>query len=61
MIMHDVNLAIRYCDHVLLLFDNGEHLAGHSKEVITVDRLSSLYDYPMRSLPDKDGGIYIPA
>ena len=61
MIMHDVNLATRYCDHALLLFENGEHLAGRCDEIITTETLSRLYDYPMRRLQDEVGGIYIPA
>lgn len=61
MIMHDVNLAMRYCDHALLLFNDGDFIAGACGEVMTVDRLSRLYDYPMRSLKHDAGEIFIPA
>lgn len=61
MIMHDVNLATRYCDHALLLFDDGEHMTGHCHEVINRDNIGRLYDYPMRCLEDSGKEIYLPA
>ena len=60
MIMHDVNLAMRYCDHALLLFSDGKHLTGTCKEVIHRENLSQLYDYPMRSLKEDTTEIFIP-
>lgn len=60
MIMHDVNLALRYCDHALLLFDNGEHLAGKCSDVISIDNLSRLYDYPMRSMENNGEEVFLP-
>lgn len=60
MIMHDVNLAMRYCDHALLLFEDGKALAGRCDEVISAENLSTLYDYPMRQLQEKDKTVFIP-
>lgn len=61
MIMHDVNLAMRYCDHALLLFNDGDFIAGSCKEVMTVNSLSRLYDYPMQSVKQGNSEIFIPA
>lgn len=61
MIMHDVNLAMRYCDHAVLLFKGGKYLAGPCSEVITTANLSTLYDHPMRSLRENDVALFIPA
>ena len=59
MIMHDVNLAMRYCDRALLLFDDGTHKTGSCGEVINKENLSRLYDYPMRSLKENNTEIFI--
>lgn len=60
MIMHDVNLATRYCDHALLLFGNGEVLQGTCAEVISGETISRLYDYPMRSITSDERELIIP-
>lgn len=59
MIMHDVNLATRYCDHALLLFNDGSHKTGNCSEVINRENLSRLYDYPMHSLKENNTEIFI--
>lgn len=61
MVLHDVNLAARFCDHALLLFDP-EHLAhGPIREVLTEENLSRLYGHPMRRLETEQGEIFSPA
>ncbi len=47
MVLHDINHAARYCDHVLLMFNNGETLHGTNREVLEAKRLSRLYEYPI--------------
>lgn len=49
-VLHDPGFAARYCDHALLLFGNGECLAGSAAEVITAAHLSRLYGHPLREL-----------
>ncbi|HET7308293.1 MAG TPA: ABC transporter ATP-binding protein [Gammaproteobacteria bacterium] len=41
--MHDVNLAARFADRVLLLFGGGETLCGRTEDVLTSENLSRLY------------------
>lgn len=48
MIGHDLNLTARYCDHVLMLFGEGETLQGESSEVLTETNLARLYGHPIR-------------
>ncbi len=46
--MHDLGLAARYCDRVLLL-DGGRIVAlGTPAEVLTEERLSQVFDVPVR-------------
>jgi iron complex transport system ATP-binding protein len=48
--LHDVNLAARFCDRVLLLRD-GETRAGTRQEMLTVEQLEWLYRHPMLAVP----------
>jgi iron complex transport system ATP-binding protein len=55
-VLHDPGFALRYCDHALLLFGDGEWLAGASRDIITAANLGRLYGYPLREIPDESGG-----
>jgi len=59
MVVHDVNLALRYCDRALLLAD-GEALAGPAGSLLTAERLSALYGVPLRALAGPRGSIFAP-
>ncbi|MDA1373003.1 MAG: ABC transporter ATP-binding protein [Proteobacteria bacterium] len=50
MATHDINLAARFCDHVVLLMGNGAYLKGPRQEILTEDNLSTAYDCTVRSL-----------
>jgi iron complex transport system ATP-binding protein len=49
-VLHDPGFAARYCRRALLLFGNGEWLAGPAADVITAASLSRLYGHPLREL-----------
>jgi iron complex transport system ATP-binding protein len=59
MVMHDVNLALRYCDHALLLSD-GEALAGPVIDLLTSPRLSRLYGVAMQEVRTLHGRVFAP-
>jgi iron complex transport system ATP-binding protein len=59
MVVHDVNLALRYCDRALLLAD-GEAVAGPAAELLTAERLSRLYRVPLRALAGPRGDVFAP-
>lgn len=43
-ILHDINLAARYADHIVVINDNGDFYdSGKPKEVITSDMLHDVY------------------
>lgn len=50
MVLHDPNLAARYCDHVLLLHEDGNVEGGPAQELMTAERLSALYGYPIEQI-----------
>ncbi len=47
MALHDMNLAARFSDHCLLLYDSGQFEAGPSEEMLTADKLSRLFGHPV--------------
>lgn len=60
MVLHDVNLAARYCDAVLLLFGDGEVRQGPVREMLTLENLSRLYGHPVRSVDTVEGILFYP-
>lgn len=54
MILHDINLAATYCDHVMLLFRDKEPECGRGEELLTESHLSELYSYRIRKIAGPD-------
>ncbi|MDN5719983.1 heme ABC transporter ATP-binding protein [Corynebacterium sp.] len=46
-VLHDLNLAARYCDRLALLSDGRVDAVGAPGEVCTSERLSRVYDWPV--------------
>ena len=59
MVLHDVNLAARCCDHALLL-DGGVAQAGSAQELLTSERLSRLYGVALRAIDTERGPVFAP-
>ena len=51
-VLHDANIALRFCTHILLLMNNGEHLLGPSEKLLTKEHLSNLYQHNIHVLND---------
>ena len=60
-VLHDMNLARRYCRRALLLFGDGGWLEGASEEVLSAENLSELYGQPLRELKDGDARYFVAA
>ncbi len=54
MVLHDINLAARYADHVILLDGRGGVQAGDRDTVLRADLLSEAFGHPLRRF-DVDG------
>jgi iron complex transport system ATP-binding protein len=52
---HDINLAARYCDRILLLKGDGGFLLGPATEVLAEHHLHEAYGCRVRALPLPDG------
>ncbi len=59
-VLHDLNLAIRFCTHFLLLFGDGESLQGSAKDILTQGNLEALYDHPLETVQGPHGRIWLP-
>lgn len=60
MVMHDINLASRYADYLLLIKDGTTFNEGPASELLNADLLSQLYQLPLRTLSDDKTALYIP-
>jgi iron complex transport system ATP-binding protein len=60
MVLHDINLAVRYCSRVLLLYGDGQTEQGDTDSVINEDRLSRLYRHRVVALAGRDRSVYMP-
>ncbi len=62
MVLHDPNLALRFCDRALLLFGDGTHVAGPVAEVLDEASLTRLYGHPMRrvTMADFSHAVFVP-
>lgn len=60
MSLHDVNMAARFCDEVILMFGNGELLHGETYKVLTTANLERLYGLPMRMIVTEDALFFQP-
>lgn len=50
MASHDINLAARFCDRILLLDGRGGHLLGAADQILSEDKLSRIYGHPIRAI-----------
>lgn len=60
MVIHDVNLAYRFCDNILMMFEDGQCLSGKTGEIITPDNLSRLYGCNIQHLKDSEYTFFMP-
>jgi iron complex transport system ATP-binding protein len=59
--LHDVNLAARYCSHVLMLFGEGNWCAGPAEDMLNESSLERLYHCPIERLEGINGPRFHPA
>ena len=59
--LHDVNLAARYCSHVLMLFGDGDWCAGPCADMLSETSLERLFGCPVERLDSGAGPRFHPA
>ena len=55
-ITHDLNLAARFADHLLLLDRGRRHARGAPDEVLSRETLEGVYEWPLRIVPHPGPG-----
>ena len=58
MALHEINLATCYCTHCLMLFGDGDWLAGPTDQLLNTDNLSRLYGCAMRLVDDGEHQVF---
>jgi len=61
MCLHDLNLAARWCDHILLLFPGGEACWGGSRQMLVPGALERLYGQQLRTAEIDGAPVFVPA
>lgn len=56
MVLHDLNLAARYADHLVALADGRVHAAGTPAEVLTVETVRAVFDLESTVIVDPTSG-----
>jgi iron complex transport system ATP-binding protein len=60
MAMHETLWAARFCDHVLLLYDEREAASGDAAQLLTLANLQRLYRCALRECRTEGGVYYVP-
>lgn len=60
MVLHDINLAARYADHIILLDGRGGVKAGDRDTVLRADLLSQAFGHPLRRLESEGRVVFLP-
>lgn len=60
LVMHDLNLAVRYCNRFLLLFGDGETGQGTAETALTQANLERLYQHPLQAVASPQGTVWLP-
>ena len=61
MVLHDINLAARFCDRLLYLYPDGHWESGESAVMLEEGRLQRLYGHPLLRLEGPTGDLFVPA
>ncbi|GGY58916.1 ABC transporter ATP-binding protein [Marinobacter zhanjiangensis] len=60
MCLHDLNLAARWCDHLLLLFPNGEACWGPAEQMLMPSVLERLYNQKLITVEADGAPVFVP-
>jgi len=58
--LHDINLAARYCSHVIMLFGDGDWCAGPADDMLSESSLERLFHCPVERLESPSGPRFHP-
>lgn len=59
--VHDLNLAARWCDHLLLLYPDGDACWGAAQDMLVPEALERLYDQPLMVAEINGARVFVPS
>ncbi|MFT5427041.1 MAG: iron complex transport system ATP-binding protein [Gammaproteobacteria bacterium] len=60
MVLHDANLASRYCTHIMLMISPDDIVTGSVDDILNEDNLARLYQFPIKSVETESGRVFLP-
>ncbi|MEH6628545.1 MAG: ABC transporter ATP-binding protein [Motiliproteus sp.] len=60
MSLHDLQLASRFCDNLVMMFPDGSTEQGSQQSLLQPERLTRLYQYPIQRIETEAGAVFIP-
>lgn len=60
MVLHDANLARRFCTHIMLMISPDDIVTGKVEAVLIEDNLARLYQFPITSVATESGCMFLP-
>ncbi len=61
MVLHDPTLAWRFCDRALLIYGNGLAESGPTRTLLSAEKLSSLFQYPLQAVRHDKFTSFVPS
>ncbi|MCM0614109.1 ABC transporter ATP-binding protein [Marinobacter sediminum] len=61
MCLHDLNLAARWCDHLLLMYPGGEACWGEAETMLVPSALEQLYGQKLVTVEADGAPVFVPA
>ncbi len=59
--LHDINLAARWCSHILLLYPDGKACWGPADAMLVTEALEDLYGQPLVAAEADGARVFVPA
>jgi len=59
-VLHDVNLAARFCNRVLMMHGNGHVVSGLSEDLMNGEQLSLLFQHRVREITFEGERLFVP-
>ncbi len=60
MVLHDVNLVIRFCTHALLMIEHDNIVCGPVADVLNQENLQTLYQHPIKKVEVDGSSFFFP-
>jgi len=60
MVLHDVNLVVRFCTHAIMMIDHDNIICGPVADVLSDANLAALYQHPIKRIQANGSSFFFP-